>query len=106
MEKPLPCAGRFLRRLFPAKNHKSPNPGSGVPLRLGDAVFQKQRRSVFAVVDLDIVGAAFVHKEQHAGQRDSQTGQNSEQYFQKFHGQTLLNGMRPGHGVRPELCSL
>ena len=29
---------------------------------------------------------------------------DSEQYFQKFHGQTLLNGMRPGHGVRPELC--
>jgi len=72
---------------------------------VGDACFTKAEKiSSSLVVDLDIVGAAFVHKEQHAGQRDSQTGQNSEQYFQKFHGQTLLNGMRPGHGVRPELC--
>ena len=96
-------SGGIFQGRYTPQSQTSPSP-DGTPLRLGDAVFQKQRRSVFAVVDLDIVGAAFVHKEQHAGQRDSQTGQNSEQYFQKFHGQTLLNGMRPGHGVRPELC--
>ena len=85
------------------KSQTSPSPG-GTPFRLGDDCVSKMRGSVFAVVDLDIAGAVLVYKEQHAGQRDSQTGQNSEQYFQKFHGQTLLNGMRPGHGVRPELC--
>ena len=98
------CIRGHSQQAAQAVKAKHPPARTGHRSGWGMLFFQKQRRSVFAVVDLDIVGAAFVHKEQHAGQRDSQTGQNSEQYFQKFHGQTLLNGMRPGHGVRPELC--
>ena len=57
-------------------------------------------KSVFAVVDLDIAGAVLVHKEQHAGQRDSQTGQNSEHYFQKFHGRPSLTAQTARRGMR------
>ena len=68
MEKPLPCAGRFLRRLFPAKNHKSPSPGSGVPLRLGDA-FVQDAGLLLVLVDLNIVvGVSVLHKEKRAGE--------------------------------------
>ena len=77
--------GAFFVNGTGRKSQTSPSPG-GAPFRLGDDCVSKMRGSVFAVVDLDIAGAVFVHKEQHAGQRDSQTGQNSEHYFQKFHG--------------------
>ena len=83
---------------------KAKHPPARTGHRSGWGMLFFKSREDQSSLDLDTVGAAFVHKEQHAGQRDSQTGQNSEQYFQKFHGQTLLNGMRPGHGVRPELC--
>ena len=86
MEKPLPCAGRFLRRLFPAKNHKSPSPGSGVPLRLGDA-FVQDAGLLLVLVDLDIARGAFILPEQqNGGQGDSQCGEDGEQSFENFHG--------------------
>ena len=81
------------------KSQTSPSPG-GTPFRLGDDCVSKMRGSVFAVVDLDIAGAVLVHKEQHAGQRDSQTGQNSEHYFQKFHGRPSLTAQTARRGMR------
>ena len=79
-----------LIRIFP----------EGQVVTLGDDCVSKMRGSVFAVVDLDIAGAVLVHKEQHAGQRDSQTGQNSEHYFQKFHGRPSLTAQTARRGMR------
>ena len=85
MEKPLPCAGRFLRRLFPAKNHKSPSPGSGVPLRLGDA-FVQDAGLLLVFVDLDIAGRVFIlNKQQGGGQGNGQRGEQCEQCFENLH---------------------
>ncbi len=85
MEKPLPCAGRFLRRLFPAKNHKSPNPGSGVPLRLGDA-FVQDAGLLLVLVDLDITGRVLIlNEQQRGGQGHRQSSEDGEQCFENLH---------------------
>ena len=58
----------FFAPVISGKNHKSPSPGSGVPLRLGD-VFVQDAGLLLVLVDLNIVGGVSVlHKEKRAGE--------------------------------------
>ena len=54
MENPFRVPGVFAP-IISTKNHKSPSPGSGVPLRLGD-VFVQDAGLLLVLVDLDIPG--------------------------------------------------
>ena len=67
------------------KNHTSPGPGSGVPLRLGDA-FCARRVLLLVFVDLDIAGRVFIlNKQQGGGQGHRQSSEDGEQCFENLH---------------------
>lgn len=85
MENPFRVPGVFAP-VISTKNHKSPSPGSGVPLRLGDA-FCARRVLLLVFVDLDIAGRVFIlNKQQGGGQGNGQRGEQCEQHFENFHG--------------------
>ena len=67
------------------KNHKSPSPGSGVPLRLGDA-FCARRVLLLVFVDLDIAGCVLIlNEQQRGGQGYRQSSEDGEQCFENLH---------------------
>lgn len=85
MENPFRVPGVFAP-VISTKNHKSPGPGSGVPLRLGDA-FVQDAGLLLVLVDLDITGCVLIlNEQQRGGQGNGQRGEQCEQHFENFHG--------------------
>ena len=63
----------------------SPSPGSGVPLRLGDA-FVQDAGLLLVLVDLDITGCVLIlNEQQRGGQGHRQSSEDGEQCFENLH---------------------
>lgn len=84
MENPFRVPGVFAP-VISTKNHKSPGPGSGVPLRLGDA-FVQDAGLLLVLVDLDITGCVLIlNEQQRGGQGHRQSSEDGEQCFENLH---------------------
>lgn len=85
MEKTPSVCRAFFAPVISGKNHKSPSPGSGVPLRLGDA-FVQDAGLLLVLVDLDITGCVLIlNEQQRGGQGHRQSSEDGEQCFENLH---------------------